>query len=252
MTSGPCTAWDLMTERVEQQDGWLLHHRSYRETSLLLEVFTQSHGRIALIANGARRPKSRLRVVLQPFQPLRMSWTRRGDLGLLRQAELDGAVPGLAGDNLYAGFYANELLMRLCLRGDPHPELYVAYSRLLRALGHVESPAISLRLFERDLLDAIGYGLQLEYEVDSGDPIQANAHYQYDALQGPRRVPAAEGESGFICGAALLALRDGQLNKPDHVQQAKYLIRDCLNRLLENRPLKSVQTLRQLHRLGNT
>ena len=109
------------------QSGYILHSRPYRDTSSLLEVFTREHGRIGLVARGARGPKSKLRSVLQPFQPVLLSWLARGDLGTLTDAEPQGISHALAGRALLSGYYLNELLQRLTHRHDSHPVLYDAY-----------------------------------------------------------------------------------------------------------------------------
>lgn len=242
-----------MTEKVDHARVSILHQRPYRETSLLIEAFSREHGRLGLVANGARRPKSRLRALLQPLQEVSMSWTQRGDLASLRQAEAVGHVPRLSGDALFAGFYINELLLRLCVRGDPHPELYDSYRQCIAQLGQPIKPGWALRLFERDLLDAIGYGLQLTHEADTGDPIQAGMRYHFDPQQGARRRGATEGDSSpaTISGAALLALHSGAMEDDDLRGQAKQVLQMALQRLLDNRPLRSVQTMRQL-RVGLT
>lgn len=234
-----------MTERVEQARASILHQRPYRETSLLLEVFTRDHGRIGLVANGARRPKSRLRALLQPMQELSLSWHLKGDLGGLRGAESLSLPLRLQGDALYAGFYMNELLLRLCVRGDPHPDLYDCYRSALLALAQTDEPGIVLRLFERDLLEAIGYGLQLGIEAETGQPIQAQSTYSFDVQSGAKQLSGSAADTGFS-GAALLALQSGDLQNPQHRAQAKRILQSALNRLLDNKPLRTVQTLRQM------
>lgn len=237
-----------MVERVEQAQASVLHQRPYRETSLLIELFSRDYGVIGLVANGARRPKSRLRPLLQPLQELSVSWTQRGELGTLRQAEQ--AAPGLSlrGDGLYAGLYMNELLMRLCVRGDPHPELYDRYRQALQALQGAVEPGISLRLFERDLLEAIGYGLQLQHEADSGKAIEPGQRYRFHSHEGGRPLAPASEDDTHVSGAALLALQAGDLSDPQLRAQAKRILATAINHLLDNRPLRTVQMLRELRR----
>ena len=117
-----------MTERVDMEAAFILHAIPYRETSQILDVLTQDHGRVALVANGSRRPKSRWKSTLRPFQPFRMSWSGRGSLYSLRAAE--GSAPGarLAGVPLMAAFYMNELLIALVHQGDPHQGLFTHYA----------------------------------------------------------------------------------------------------------------------------
>jgi DNA repair protein RecO (recombination protein O) len=117
--------------RVELEFAYVLHARSYRETSQLLEVFTPGHGRVGLLARGSRRPKSPFRGLLNPFQPLRLSWSGRGELGSLRQVELAGIASAPSGNLLMAGFYVNELILKLLQRNDPHPGLFTHYASLI-------------------------------------------------------------------------------------------------------------------------
>ncbi|MGB1581704.1 MAG: DNA repair protein RecO [Nevskiales bacterium] len=237
-----------MVDRVEQAVATILHQRPYRETSLLIEAFSRDYGRIALVANGARRPKSRLRALLQPLQELSLSWTQRSELATLRQAESLSANLTLTGDGLFAGFYANELLMRLCIRGDPHADLYDSYRQCLQQMAQAIAPGWALRLFERDLLDAIGYGLLLNFEVDSGAAVQAGMRYHFDPQQGPRRINQSgqNGGAAGISGACLLALHAGDLSDPQLRREAKTILQAALQLHLGDRPLNSVQTLKQL------
>ena len=120
--------------RTQQQSAFILHQRNYSETSLLLELYTRRHGRIGLIAKGARRPSNKNRGTLKPFQPLLVGWSGRGELMVLTGAEPDGASVDLVGSSLYCGFYLNELLMRLLHRHDPHEALYDRYNQALLGL----------------------------------------------------------------------------------------------------------------------
>ena len=238
-----------MVERVEQARAYVLHQRPYRETSLLLEVFSREYGRVGLVANGARRPKSRLRGVLQPLQESLLSWQLRGELGGLRQAESYGSNPRLLGDGLYAGFYMNELLMRLSARSDPHVDLYDSYHAALQTLSAGQEPGVVLRLFERDLLEAIGYGLELAFESETGAPVEPSGHYVFDPLSGVSRAMQSA-NAVTITGAALLGLQSGDLQDPALRKQAKWVLQVALNHLLDHRPLKTVQMIRQM-RLSN-
>ena len=115
--------------RIQQQPAYVLHPRAYRETSLILEVLSRDHGRVAMVARGAKRPKSKWRNLLQPFRPLLISWSARGELGTLTSAEQVAAPPSLAGEALFCGMYVNELLTRLLHRGDPHAEVFERRAR---------------------------------------------------------------------------------------------------------------------------
>ena len=163
--------------KVVLEPAYVLHHRPYRDSSLLLEMLTSGYGRVALIARGARRPKSHLHGLLQPFQPLFASWSMRGELGTLTAVEgRDGAGP--RGRTLISGFYMNELLMRLLHRHDPHPQLFAVYESALRGLAVTGLPASAeqtvLRMYELTLLRELGYGLVLDHEIMGGESIRAD------------------------------------------------------------------------------
>lgn len=169
-----------------QQPAYVLHARPYRETSLLLECLTRDHGRLGVVARGVRREKARLqRSQLEPFQPLALDLLLRGELATLQAAENLGSPQRVGGDAGLAGLYLNELVVRLTGRQDPHPELFDAYARTLARLAGGEPLAWTLRRFERDLLDTIGYGLQLDIEGESGEPVQPQRHYRYQVESGP-------------------------------------------------------------------
>ncbi|MGN6313710.1 MAG: DNA repair protein RecO [Rhodanobacteraceae bacterium] len=200
--------------RVESQPAYVLHARAWRETSLLLEVFSRDHGRVGLLARGVRSARARVtRSTLEPFQLLSADWAGTGELPNLRAAEAVGAPRRLVDDALLSGLYVNELLVRLTARADPHPALFARYVGLLEELAATDSLAWTLRRFERDLLSELGYGLQLEYESESGEPLRADAEYTYVPELGP--VPAHSRQHGATAkGSALLALHEGV--KPAH------------------------------------
>jgi DNA repair protein RecO (recombination protein O) len=235
--------------RIELEPGYILHHRPFRDTSVLLETFSRLHGRVGLVARGARGPRSRLRGVLQPFRPLLMSWQLRGELGTLTAAE-PGTGASLAptgGDALMALYYLNELLLRLTARLDPHPELYDVYANAVGALVGGGPVAPNLRLFEKRLLDALGYGLDLGRDV-AGEPLDPATAYRYDPATGlePCRADAA----GALLGASLLALAEDQLADPRALADARRLLREALDVHLDGRPLKTREILSQLRGRG--
>ncbi len=196
--------------RIEQQPVYVLHSRPYRETSLLLECLTRDHGRVGVVARGVRREKARLqRAQLEPFQLLATDLVLRGELATLQGAEGVGAPLRLVGDAGLAGLYLNELVVRLTGRQDPQPELFAAYAKTLPRLATGEPLAWSLRRFERDLLEAIGYGLQLTFEAESGEPVDPDHWYRYTVEQGPS--PCRSGTPHALRGADLLALAEDRM-----------------------------------------
>jgi len=231
--------------RVQQQPTFILHHRNYSETSLLLEVYTSQHGRLGLIAKGARRPQSRLRAVLKPFQPLLIGWSGRGELMVLTGAEPDGPDSDLTGSAVYCGFYLNELLMRLLHRHDPHERLYQSYRAALAALARDVAPEATLRVFEKHLLGEIGYGPVLDHDVGDRSPIDDDATYDYIPERGPVRIANPELhikiEGVRIRGASLRALAAETLTDPRALRETKQLMRVLLAPHLGDRPLQSRQ-----------
>jgi DNA repair protein RecO (recombination protein O) len=178
---------------IEQQPAFVLHSRPYRETSLLLECLTRDHGRLGVVARGVRSQRGRLlRSQLEPFQPLLLDLQLRGELATLRSAEPAAPASRLLGDAGLAGLYVNELIVRLTERQDPHPSLYAAYAQTLIRMVQEKSLSWQLRRFERDLLDALGYALQLDGDADLGEPLQDEASYVYRAEHGPVRCRASD------------------------------------------------------------
>ncbi|MBU6476384.1 MAG: DNA repair protein RecO [Xanthomonadaceae bacterium] len=193
--------------RVESQPAYILHARAWRETSLLLEAFTRDHGRVGLVARGVRSARARLpRSALEPLQALQLDWSGRGELQTLTAAEPVRNPPALRGDTLMSAMYVNELMVRLTARDDPHPALFDRYAALLDELAATRSLAWSLRRFERDLLAATGYALQLETEAESGEPVEPEQVYDYVPELGPVAATGTSVAGARVRGSALLAL----------------------------------------------
>ena len=237
--------------RITQQPAYVLHHYSYGETSLLLEVFTRSYGRLGVLAKGARRVHLRQRPVLEPFQPLLIGWTGKGELPLLSGAELAADPVFLQGSTLYCAFYMNELLIRLLHRHDAHELLFDAYGSALRALRDQASAEVTLRLFEKRLLQEIGYGLVLENEMTDNAPIDPAGMYRYVVNRGPVRVTGGDNVDKLdhavpIQGATLLALARETLGDIKVLQETKALMRAALGQHLAGRPLNTRKLFRNI------
>lgn len=234
--------------RAESEAAFLLHQYDYRDSSRIGEFLTREHGRIAAVAKGIRRPKSRQAGIMRPFQPLLIGWTGR-NLMTLTGIEQDGQGKPLSGNALLAGFYANELCLRMLASHDPHPEVFDHYAGLLDLLARQPTGAARfLRYFEADLLDALGYGLVLEAEAASGEVVDADAIYRVDPETGPVRT--GQGGEGrlSVSGATLLALAQRNLRTSEQEREARQLLRSAIDRQLGNRPLKSRDVLRSLYR----
>jgi DNA repair protein RecO (recombination protein O) len=233
-------------ETVLLEPGFVLHQRPYRNSSQLLECLTAAHGRVGLVARGSRRAGSGQRALLQPFTPLRLSWVKRGELGQLTRVEPEGASYGLEGQALLAGFYGNELLLRLVARDDPNAEVFSCYSRCLSELAAGAAVARTLRVFELRLLRALGYGLELEVETDTGLPLRSDAYYSFEPDAGPRRAgPGAAAEDTYS-GRDLIELREERLEDEASLRTAQRLLGRVLQVYLGDRPLQSRIVLRDI------
>ena len=226
-------------ERVDMEPGLVLHARPWRETSLLVEAFSRGYGRLGLIARGSRRPKSRMRGLLQPFIPLQLSWRGNGELATLTGAETDGRVLPLAGSAAIVGFYVNELLLRFLYRHDPEPALFDHYRAALDRIGHDEDPEPILRIFEKRLLQAVGYALELERATDSGSAIEPEGRYRYTAGSGPERWPGRASSGVCVSGSTLLALAREELTDGRTLKEAKHLMRSVIDEHCGGRTLAS-------------
>jgi len=230
------------------EPAWILHHHPYRDTSLLLEVFSREHGRLGLVARGARSIKSRWRGRLQAFTPLLLSWNLRGDLGTLTDLDMQG-TPGIGGGRqLLGACYLNELLLRMLARHDPHPALFDAYGQALEDLVAREEAA--LRLFEKRLLQELGYGLLLDREADTGLPVSADGLYEYRLERGPVRCDNETGSGPVVHGTSLLALAAENLEDPLVCRECRLLMREALSPYLGSRPLRTRDVLREFTALN--
>ena len=234
--------------------GYVLHTYPYRETSLILQVWTEKHGRLGLVAKGARRPKSAARALLVPFQPLALSWFGRGELKTLKAAEPAAAVRPLGGANLFSAFYLNELLLKLTHRDDPHEGLFAAYDEAIAAL---RTPGASvepvLRRFEVTLLRELGYAVELAREA-TGAPIVAEREYWYVVERGPVAAPEGEetpGNAVKLRGLTLIDLERGRYEDPTTVSQSKQLMRLLINHSLGGAELSTRALVRDLQRLAD-
>ncbi len=236
--------------RKDAQPAFVLHSYPFRETSLVVEAFTRDHGRVALVARGARRPKSALRGVLLSFQPLLLSWTGKTELRTLTRAEWDGSYAPLKGRFSICGFYLNELLLKLLPRDDPHERLFEAYRGTLRALGGRQEHEAVLRRFEISLLRELGYAVTLDHDVESNEPVAAQQRYVYIIERGPVVATVdAPGNGVELSGQTLLDMQSGNFERSVTQQQSKVLMRTLINHYLGNQVLHTRQLLRDLREL---
>ena len=234
------------SRRVQLQPAYVLHHRPYRDTSRILELFTRDYGRVSVFARGARSARkagTALTSILQPFNRLLISWSGKGEAGQLTAAEFDGAVSTLPPDRLVSGFYLNELLLKLFARHDSHPEVFALYGATLDALKVDATGLRPLRLFEKRLLDALGYGLALDRDVDADRPIDVRYAYRYRLDQGAMRIDGVAEGVGIFSGSTLLAVAREDFSDPAVCAEARALLRAALDRCLEGKELRTRQVM---------
>jgi DNA repair protein RecO (recombination protein O) len=236
-------------QRVDQQPGFILHSYPYRETSLIVEALSRDHGRVALLAKGARRPHSTLRGVLMAFQPLLLDWSGGGELKTLVRAEWQGGQPLLAGRALLCGYYLNELLVKLLAREDPHPALFEDYAAALRDVAQGAAMEELLRRFELRLLRELGYGLDLETEAETGIPVRAEGRYLYIIDRGVVAAEAGAEDSVVLQGRTLLEMSREAFSEAETLQQAKLLLRRLINHYLGGQALQSRRVFMELQEL---
>ncbi|TRZ56950.1 MAG: DNA repair protein RecO [Rhodocyclaceae bacterium] len=242
-------------QRIDGQVAYILHSYPYSESSLILDVFSRDHGRLPLLARGARRPRSALRGVLQAFQPLELGWFGGGEVRTLAKAEWLGGIPLLGGTALMLGYYLNELLLKLLVREDAHSVLFESYAATLQALsqGEVgsEPHAASLRQFEKTLLRELGYGLVLERDAVTDEAVLPDMNYHYLIEKGPVKADAfSDGDqSHTMRGKTLLDLARNDYADPRTLAESKMLMRMLINHHLAGQALQSRRVFVELQEL---
>ena len=234
----------MKSRRTLLARAYVLHTQPYRDTSRIIEVFTREQGRLSVFARGVRGPKPRLASLLQPFQPLLISFTSRGDAAQLVSAESEAArhplsnpgslTGGLPPAALLSGFYLNELLLKLTTRHDPNAGLFDGYAQALAELtaGRAQEPV--LRHFELRLLQEVGYGLELTQTL-AGGPVSAEAYYHFRPSEG--LLAASAEHAGAVRGSSLLKLSQGRLREAPELADARKVLTAALAHCLEGRPL---------------
>ncbi len=238
-------------KRIDGQRAFVLHVHPYSETSLIADVFSSDYGRLALLARGARQPRSAVRGLLMAFQPLELGWFGAGEVKTLAKAEWQGGMPLLNGRCLLLGYYLNELLVKMLPREDPHTALFDAYSAALHALALGQADAPELRRFEQTLLKELGYGLTLDRDVVTGESILPDAHYDFQVERGPiKKVGAGDtANKPFLRGKTLLDMAAEDYSDPQTQQESKLLMRQLIAYHLGGKPLQSRRVFMELQAL---
>ena len=237
--------------KVDGQPAYVLHTYPFRETSLIVEVFSRDFGRMSLLARGARRPRAAIRGLLMAFQPIEVAWAGKGEVLTLMKAEWQGGLPLLAGEALFCGYYLNELLMHLLPREDAHEHLFERYGEMLARLASDPTGKVreaDLRSFEKALLQELGYGLTLNHDSE-GLPIVPDAFYSYRMEQGPVRMAHAEGAPQIVFGQTLLDLEAEDFSNPRSRSEAKMLMRSLMAYYLAGVELETRKIFKELQEL---
>jgi len=232
------------THRQDHQAVYILHTYPFKETSLVVELFTQNFGRVATTAKGARRPRSAMRGMLQSFQPLLATWSGKQELKTMHGLEWAGGLLLLQGEALMCGFYLNELLLRLLPREDAHEALFEYYSSTLKTLAVGQELATTLRRFELKLLQELGYAIPLTVDEDEG-PIHSDQLYRYIAEYGASVTSTKSNHANGVQlqGKTLLDMALDDYSHPQTQQQSKQLMRYLLGHYLGDQPLHTRQLL---------
>lgn len=231
----------------------MLHRRPYNETSLLVDLFTEESGRLTVLAKGARAKRSALKSLLQPFTPLLLRWSGRGDLKILTKAEAASLALPLAHTALYSAFYVNELIARVIETETAYPQLFQDYLGCLTALAIQQTPPAAdaaelyasglsavepaLRKFEFQLLHTLGYGVDFLHCAGSGQAVDPQMSYQYQAEKG--FIASLLKNNNTFYGEQLLAFAALEFEQKHVLQAAKRFTRMALKPYLGSQPLKS-------------
>ena len=234
-------------QRVHDEPAWLLHHRPFRDSSRILDVLCRDHGRLSLVARGSRSAGSKLKGILRPFMPLRLSWVMRREMGTLTGAEVNGAPVALTGESLLSGYYVNELVLALLHRHDPQPELFAVYGDTIARLTATGEPAIALRRFELEALAMLGYAVVLDHDTGTGQALADGEHYEYCVPDGP--VPAGDRQGPLVfSGNELRAIARQDFSDPETLSNAGRLLKSIVAWHLGGRELKSRKVLKEMRR----
>lgn len=230
-----------MSRQVEQIKAFVIHTRAFQESSMIIQLFSEQLGRISVIAKGIKGKRSQARkALLQPFQEIIVEIVGRGELKTLSHCELSHPPLNysmlLKDKALACAYYANELITRALPEHQENPQIYTAYTQLLHQLNQAEDFAVSLRIFEMNLLTSIGIAPDCQYDVDE-QPIIAEKLYILLPQLGFKLATETERQSAFS-GSAVLSL-DGRKANPSALRQAQQITRILLAQVIGNKPLQS-------------
>ncbi len=237
----------MSQSRYDLNPAYVIHARSYRDTSLIVEIFTPAQGRMSLLVRGAKSGKAKKSHILQPFRKLHVSWAGKGELPVLSAVEEVGASFRLQGEALACGYYINELIYHLLPRFEAAPELFVLYWPVIEAINNIETRDQALREFEFNLLQQTGYAPLLDSDWQSGDAVSPGQHYRYRIPEGPELTSVSQGL--IVSGQTLLELHNEQFDHLSNMKEARDLARALLHHQLNGRELLSRSLFTSMHKL---
>ena len=226
---------------VYLQPAFILRHKKYRETSVIIDVLTKDFGIVSILARGVRKKKSKIAGLLLAFTALKISYIGKHELKILTQIELDLPTIQLNGLSLYCGFYVNELIVYFLHKDDPHPEVFNQYLQCLVMLGDSNDIEQTLRFFELNLMETIGYGVQLNRDANNDTEINPTTKYLFRGEKG-----MVENPDGYICGVTLLAMDAREALDKQALYEAKQLMRRIIDFQLQGKKLKSRAVLAKI------
>ena len=231
-----------MENKIQLQPAYVLFSRPFQNTSLMLDFFTIDYGRIRAIARGARRHSSKYRSFLQPFHPLLIGYTGRGEVKTLGHVESSVAAITLKGERLFSAIYLNEILCRLLHNYVEHKSLYKNYQETLIALQGSGNLEVTLRIFELTLLSELGYAINFNEVHLTNEPIIKGKLYKFSPYIGfelASPIDDEENPQNYFEGEVLIAIKELKLEEGKVSKSAKRLLRIALSSLLGDKPLNS-------------
>ncbi len=224
---------------MEHTSCYILHHRDYLESSLILEIFSREYGRISLIAKGAKRNKKKQGLNYNLYQEYLMKWVNKSELGVLIDTELATIMTSMSPNEIMTGFYMNEIILRLLHKHEPHPELFDTYNTTIKELSNNNTDQVLIRYFEKKLLQSLGYGMIFDLDLNTGKEIVAENKYYYKLDFGPTSNSDDNKSVIPISGKTLIDLGNETLTDIKNKNEAKILLRSLLNQYLGEKPLAS-------------
>jgi len=233
--------------KTDSEVGFVIHTKPYRETSLLVDLFTKNYGRVRCVAKGYRKPnKKGVTRALFPYTEHQFSWQGRGDLKTLTQADATHSPLFLQSECLFTGLYVNELFYRLLHEYDPHEHLYDQYQQYFAHMSSGQLSEVKLRQLEMCLLEELGYGLAIDTEAESGESLDADKFYKYIPERGLVECSnQSKATPGVFRGSDLMALSESEFDRKSVILAAKQLLRSVIDFYLDGRKLHSRELYRQ-------